>query len=263
MGFVPSMVQIPLVLAGTGSGPGCTPVLCQAHKDIKFWFSNDSLISGWPVWLELLRVFFCQAYFASPVLAHKPKEEQNNNRVSFPPLHQLNSLKSSKTIAIPPQHLAPLGLLVRPSHPKHTKGREEVKAMAHGHDTLLPRQYPCADLPSDIPTMGTARDEPQMASGVLVKETSHMHISVGFCHLMSMVGCDIPVLFFSPPPYLKNEILSSLPTFPPSSRSYFTKTCLSGQRAGKRLILHCKKHWAEYFSLDIWDARYNIAVFLN
>lgn len=37
------MVKFPLVLAGPGSGPGCTPVLSQAPEDLKFWISNDGV----------------------------------------------------------------------------------------------------------------------------------------------------------------------------------------------------------------------------
>lgn len=43
MRLVLSMVKFPLVLVGPGSGLGCTPVLSQAHKDLKFRISNDGL----------------------------------------------------------------------------------------------------------------------------------------------------------------------------------------------------------------------------
>lgn len=114
--------------------------------------------------------------------------------------------------------------------------------------------------PEPIVTTPPARNV-QLLSGLLGKETSHRHIWVGFCLSMSLVGCDIPLCYF---PHTHSLLFEErdfiFPSHPPP---YFTKTCLSGQRSGKRLILHCKKHRAEYFSFDVWDVCYNIAVFLN
>jgi len=57
------MVKFPPVLEGPGSGPGCTPVLSQAHEDLKFWISNDGLFLADLFGLNCYMFFNCRAYF--------------------------------------------------------------------------------------------------------------------------------------------------------------------------------------------------------
>lgn len=67
-------VKIPTAIeVGAGLGPGCLPLLSQAHEDFKFWILNGSLFLAD---LFGLNGYMFSAYFYAPVLVHKSNQEQ-------------------------------------------------------------------------------------------------------------------------------------------------------------------------------------------
>lgn len=177
MCLVLSMLKFPLLGLGTGLGPGCLPVLSQAHEDLKFWILNGSLFLAD---LFGLNCYMFSAYFYAPVLVHKPNQEQE----------QHCSASTGCTGWSPPKPWqspcpAPLGPC------QFLKGSEGVKARVHGH--IPPYQCPPADLIPHKPLWGD-RDEPERCGACWSKKSlTHTHLD----QLMSLDAygklCDIPL----------------------------------------------------------------------
>lgn len=236
-------VKIPTAReVGAGFGPGCLPLLSQAHEVFKFWILNGSLFLAD---LFGLNSYMFSAYFYAPVLVHKSNQEQEP--------HCSSSIGCTGWRPPKPQQ-SPSPALLGPWACEFIKGSEGVNTWAHPSSAMCPCR---SHTPQS--TMGW---QGWSVNGVGQRNPSHAHVWISSCHRYQwQTSRHSSVLIFPPSLLFEGDFYLSTPL--PSPHACFTRTCLSGQRAGKRLILHCKEHRAEYFSFDIWDVCYHIAVFLN